>query len=346
LTSILSDNNNKQKQRSRSDDILTLSRMFIGTQVPASEFVILDILGSGSCGIVFKCQYTPPNTNQSIVIAVKLLYNFGTSTSYLERRFENEYDILKQVPRHNNIVQLLTAYTCKPTTEMISKMEPDMQQSVQMENDNTKEKSIRLTMFVILEYHSLHMKEYMKKQRPSLDVREILKICSQISVALNFLINHRIIHRDMKLDNILLACDNSPVLCDFGMAIWIDERCLGRVDVPGGNKSHTAPEVANEYDRLSKATLENFYIINYAKQPSWELGVICYEIAVGEHPFMDYPVGCGQLPNLHVNDFDVSKLEILNFPKVFISTLVGLTHDDPCGRFPISSGCDLLDFFK
>jgi len=327
-------------KRSRSDEILMLSRMFIGKPIPLSEIVISDILGSGSNGIVFKCQYTP-NINQSTLIAVKLLFNFGISTSKLQSRFENEYLLLKEVPPHNNIVQLLTTFTDKPTTEMISKMHPDTQQLVQRENFVTKEKRIRQTMFVVFEYHPINMQEYMRQN--SLGVREILNFCSQISSALNFLFNHRIVHRDIKMDNILISSDNSPILCDFGMAIRIDERCLGRVDVPGGNSNHVAPEVANEFFHRSKSSAEVFYVINYTKQPSWELGVICYEIAVGDHPFGDYPIGCGDVPNLHVNKLDVSILKILNFPHLFIDTLVALVEDAPEKRIPIFSACASLD---
>jgi len=55
--------------------------MFLGKPI-LSEFQILETLGSGSNGIVFKCKFTP-KSNQSATIAVKLLFNFGVSTSKL-----------------------------------------------------------------------------------------------------------------------------------------------------------------------------------------------------------------------------------------------------------------------
>jgi len=193
-------------------------------------------------------------------------------------------------------------------------------------------------MFVVLEYHPTDMKDFMRQKRRGMDTTQILKICSQISCALNFLFDHRIVHRDVKLDNFLMSSDNSPILCDFGLAVKIDESCFGRVDVPGGNQNHTAPEVLNEFFRCSHTSVDSYYVVNYAKQPSWELGVICYEIAVGEHPFGDYPMG-GELPNLHVTKPDVSQLEKLNFPQLFIDTIVGLVENDPEKRISISTAC-------
>jgi len=113
--------------------------MFIPRQ-PLSQFIVL---GSGS------------NGNQSTLIAVKLLFNFGISTSKLQRRFENEYEILKQMPPHDNIVQVLIVFTDIPTIEMIFKMNLDLQ-LVQEENIKTQEKRIRQAMFVVLEYHPVN----------------------------------------------------------------------------------------------------------------------------------------------------------------------------------------------
>jgi len=305
-----------------------------GKSNPLNEYEIDKILGSGSFGIVYRCKYTP---NESIV-AVKVLFNYGIPTPKIQQCFENEYKILKnKVPPHKNIVRFLREFTDTPTYEMISMMEEEIQQSIVMEN------KIRKTQFVVFEYHPINMKDFLSKERTSLRPSDKVKICSQIANALAFLFKHRIIHRDIKLDNILLSSDNSPILCDFGMAIKTNEKYIGRAEVPCGNPSHMAPEVSNQWAYLEETSKDSFYLINYGKQPSWELGVICFEIAVGEHPFGTYPLNCGS-PNLCVNKVDVSLLDKLkDFPDEFKEILQGLVENNPETRMEVSEVEKIMD---
>jgi serine/threonine protein kinase len=86
----------------------------------------------------------------------------------------------------------------------------------------------------------------------------------------------KIVHRDMKLDNILISSDGFPVISDFGFAEYVDQN--GFVPCPkvlGGNVSHLAPEILSS--QIGNP-------IDYSKQPSFEVGVISFEIAQNTHP--------------------------------------------------------------
>ena len=43
-------------------------------------------------------------------------------------------------------------------------------------------------------------------------------IFKQIILAIQFIHNHNIVHRDIKLDNILIDVDNKIKICDFGVS--------------------------------------------------------------------------------------------------------------------------------
>jgi len=152
-------------------------------------------------------------------------------------------------------------------------------------------------------------------------VSRLLSICKGIGEGLNHLLKEKIVHRDLKLDNILIDENDCPIICDFGMAAKLEENLTLRIfdldlSGPGGNKSHLAPEVLNSY-YLQKREKKREIVIDYSKQPSFEFGVICYEILCGlTHPFQDYPP---QLINLY-------PIEI-NFNTTFMDSLEKIPNE-------------------
>ena len=73
-----------------------------------------------------------------------------------------------------------------------------------------------------------------------------------------------------------------------------------------------------------------------SKQPSWELGLLCYELA------------CIQLPKtLDFNStplaFDFQLLENLNFPKQFTEMVTKLLCSDPTNRLGLREALNILE---
>ncbi len=100
------------------------------------------------------------------------------------------------------------------------------------------------------------------------------------------------VHRDLKMDNIMVASDGRIVLADFGTAARMTT--LGTIKVQygqsvGGNVSHLAPEVNNGAAKVAKLCGEGDVTISFARQSVFAAGVVMHEIATGEHPIEGYP---------------------------------------------------------
>jgi len=288
-------------------------------------------MGSGTFGIVFLCKYEV-NTIQriSISVAVKILFNFGINKSNNKNQFQVEYENLKLLPPHKHIVQLVAAFVARPTEEMINHFHESTRDLIYKKNPYTGEISIRSTQFVIMECHPWTMCDYIEMKGSQISIKERLKFCEEIAIGLEFLWQHNLCHRDMKLSNLLISSDNSVVICDFGLSTQVDQNGRSRVSEAGGNPAHLAPEIQNEF-KIQEVQSPSNILVNYSKQPQWELGTLCFEATVGEHPFGDYPIGFQNPPNLSVGKpkFDKESLvKDVGLPKRFVNIVYNLVSND------------------
>lgn len=100
---------------------------------------------------------------------------------------------------------------------------------------------------------------------------EVRVIAAQLVSALRYLHEHRIVHRDMKPQNILIGSDGVVKLCDFGFARAMSCNTLVLTSIKG-TPLYMAPELVQEQPYNYTADL-------------WSLGVILYELFVGTPPF-------------------------------------------------------------
>jgi serine/threonine protein kinase len=122
-------------------------------------------------------------------------------------------------------------------------------------------------IYIVLEYcDSGNMTQL---TRSGVKEDKALYYLKQLLEALRYLDEQKILHRDLKPDNILLIDDLSTVkLCDFGLA---KKRELHRVTTVCGSPLYMAPEIfKGDYN-------ENVNI--------WSLGMIFYELIFGTHPY-------------------------------------------------------------
>ncbi|VAH41892.1 unnamed protein product [Triticum turgidum subsp. durum] len=100
---------------------------------------------------------------------------------------------------------------------------------------------------------------------------QVQAIAKQLVKALHYLHSNRIIHRDMKPQNILIGKGSIVKLCDFGFARAMSANTVVLRSIKG-TPLYMAPELVREQPYNHTADL-------------WSLGVILYELFVGQPPF-------------------------------------------------------------
>ncbi|KAJ0647508.1 putative protein kinase ULK-Fused family [Helianthus annuus] len=100
---------------------------------------------------------------------------------------------------------------------------------------------------------------------------QVQKIAKQLVRALHYLHSNRIIHRDMKPQNILICAGGVVKLCDFGFARARSNNTVVLRSIKG-TPLYMAPELVREQPYNHTVDL-------------WSTGVILYELFVGQPPF-------------------------------------------------------------
>ena len=112
--------------------------------------------------------------------------------------------------------------------------------------------------------------QYVKK-RKRLDEAEAKRIFRQIVYGLAHCHCRSVLHRDIKLDNILLDNDGEIKICDFGVSRVIKKN--QRITEQCGTPAYIAPEI------ISDIGYEGF------TADTWSLGVLLYAMVCGTVPF-------------------------------------------------------------
>ncbi|KAK3674702.1 serine/threonine protein kinase [Recurvomyces mirabilis] len=107
--------------------------------------------------------------------------------------------------------------------------------------------------------------------RVTMEERECRKIFRQVAEAISHLhINAKVVHRDIKDENVVLDGEGRVKLVDFGSAAYIKS---GPFDVFVGTIDYAAPEVLRGHPYRGK------------EQDVWALGILLYTIVYKENPF-------------------------------------------------------------
>lgn len=92
---------------------------------------------------------------------------------------------------------------------------------------------------------------------------------SQVADAINYCHSNKVIHRDIKLENILLGPKGEIKIADFG---WSVHSPLSRRSTLCGTLDYLSPEMVDGKPHDEKVDL-------------WSIGILCYEFLVGRPPF-------------------------------------------------------------
>jgi len=106
---------------------------------------------------------------------------------------------------------------------------------------------------------------------------EASKYFSQLIVGVSYLHNHGIVHRDLKLENLLLDKNRNIIITDFGFANRFSKETDDLLSTSCGSPCYAAPELV----------VNDCYVGEAAD--IWSCGVILYAIICGYLPFDDDP---------------------------------------------------------
>ena len=123
--------------------------------------------------------------------------------------------------------------------------------------------------YIIMELCLLNLNEYMKIRNKGLSIEELKDLLFELNKILKKKNELNIIHRDLKLSNILISLNKinkiSFKLCDFGIS-------KNMKDELSENNLTIAPEI------IEKGNINN-------KNDIWSLGIIIYYLLFKEYPY-------------------------------------------------------------
>ncbi|KAF8439878.1 kinase-like domain-containing protein, partial [Boletus edulis BED1] len=108
--------------------------------------------------------------------------------------------------------------------------------------------------------------------------KDAAKLFSQLISGVWYIHQKKIVHRDLKLENLLLDRNHNLIITDFGDANCFEHRADDLMQTACGSPCYAAPElVISEGPYVGSAV------------DIWSCGVILYAMLAGYHPFDDDP---------------------------------------------------------
>ena len=226
------------------------------------DFILTKSLGKGAYGEVFLTQ--KKGTNE--LYATKKLDRAFSEKPKNIKLLANEIILLKKI-NHPNIVRLI---------------------------DLKKTKS---HCYIIMDFCnggnlSGCLKKYMATYRRPFSEEIVQHIMKQVVNGINFLHSNKIIHRDLKLDNILVTFPSESdkkslnmmkaiaKIIDFGFATKLHASKSNLAYTILGTPANMAPQILEKIE--SKTPNHQGYD---EKVDIWSLGTLCYEMLVGHWAF-------------------------------------------------------------
>ena len=209
----------------------------------SNRYEILEQVGTGGMALVYKAKCNLLNR----FVAVKVLKEEFSKDAEFVKRFRAEAQSAASLT-HPNIVSVY---------------------------DVGEEDGINYIVMELLT--GMTLKEYIEKEG-KLSSEMTLKLASQIASGLEAAHSAKIIHRDIKPQNIVLANNNIAKVTDFGIAKMSSKETITSSASTIGSVHYFSPEHAKGCYTDEKSDI-------------YSLGVVMYEMATGELPFnADTPV--------------------------------------------------------
>ncbi|HEY1275093.1 MAG TPA: protein kinase [Thermoleophilaceae bacterium] len=208
----------------------------IGTLIGA-RFRLDEKIGSGGMSTVYRA-FDPTLERW---VAIKMMHrDISTDPDQLER-FRREARAVAQL-NHPNVVTVIDAG----------------------EDEGTP--------FIVFEFVEGETLKERIKRMGRLPVTEAVAYATEIGRALSCAHSHRLVHRDVKPQNVLIDLDGRAKVTDFGIARSLEMQGLTATGRVLGTTDYVSPEQALGHDVTEQSDI-------------YSLGVVLYEMLTGEVPF-------------------------------------------------------------
>jgi serine/threonine protein kinase/Tfp pilus assembly protein PilF len=192
-----------------------------------SHYKILEKLGEGGMGVVYKAQ----DTKLDRIVALKFLPKHLLCDKEAKMRFVHEAKAASAL----NYTNITTIY----------------------EIDEVEDQC-----FISMEFiDGKSIKELLKEK--TLSLKEILDIAIQVGEGLNAAHKKEIIHRDIKSDNIMLTVEGVVKIMDFGLAKLKGVTKLTKTGTTLGTMQYMSPEQAQGIEVDQRSDIFSFGVVLY-----------------------------------------------------------------------------------
>lgn len=207
---------------------------------------------------------------------------------------KNKYRIIREIARSNDIVyeaidstlgrrialkelNIAPSLTGQPRRDRIERFHREARATGKLDHPNIVSVSDYFEengrYFIVMEYLDGQTLRDMMQQRGAFPMSEAINIAGQILDALAYAHLHKVIHRDIKPDNIFILPGGQTKLADFGIARLSEEPALTSNGQVFGTPSYMSPEqiVGQGID---------------CRSDLFSMGVLLYEMLAGRKPFV------------------------------------------------------------
>ena len=254
-------------------------------------FLIEKELGSGAMGAVYLARYIKNNHRVAIKIMSSAI-NSNASSS-LVARFEREAEILKHL-NNPNIVRLFGI---------------------------GKFKGMRYYAMEVIDGETL---EAILLRKGAFSWDETIELGKQICNALQHAHDNGVVHRDIKLSNLMVTKQGVLKLTDFGIAKDLDGTLLTGANCAIGTAAYMSPEQCRGESTIT------------GKSDLYSLGVVLFELLTGKRPFRGNNAVELFLHHVQTKPERPSRINF-EIPKFLDTLILHLLEKDPDDRPPSAS---------
>ena len=222
--------------------------------------IIGDPIGMGGFGEIHKAKNKKTNEYRAIKIIDKGRIRAFHSSKYFKKMTEEEMNTC--IDRFKNEIEYMKI--------MEGKNKENINTVKYYEYFNTQKEFI-----IVMELCDFNLNTLLQKKEKGFNVNEIYNILNQLNNSFRIMNENKIVHRDLKLENILIKYENKDKyivkLTDYGISKQLLN--LSHLSTKVGTLKYEAPEIMEETKNYNE------------KCDLWSLGIIIYILCFRKFPF-------------------------------------------------------------